>query len=346
LYLAENSTNDLENWTIINDGNAILSHGSGFESERVTYACLLKDLDQNIVVYDDKFWMLYTGMDASRNMAMGMAYRDSSLGINGSFTKDGGNPIDEFQPDTFHNPVFISWNYYPLMSDESPVDNSINQSYNPVLSIQVNDTNHNDNLNVTFRTNASGSWSNIGFNSSVGNGTYSQDPSDMSSDDTTYYWSVNLTDGVFWNNQSFSFTTNPPDDTITVSNPYPSNGSTGINRQPWFNITIVNSLSNVMNISWYWGTTLGDENTFLETDSNIGDGSVTCIFTNATGFNTEYFWRIQVDDGTYWENNTFSFTTIGQGGGGGSNSGTSTSMVIAVGSVFLLFGFVLFRRKH
>ena len=56
-------------------------------------------------------------------------------------------------------------------------------------------------------SNASGSWTNIGTNSSVFNGTYSQTPSGMDSYDTIYYWSVNVTDGLFWTNETYIFTT-------------------------------------------------------------------------------------------------------------------------------------------
>jgi len=62
-------------------------------------------------------------------------------------------------------------------------------------------------MDVTFRTNATGSWGDIGTNSSVYNGTYQQASSDMDSYNATYWWSVNLTDGTLWVNETYSFNT-------------------------------------------------------------------------------------------------------------------------------------------
>jgi len=100
----------------------------------------------------------------------------------------------------------VSENYAPVLSSPDPSDGGISDSLNPILSITVNDGN-GDEMDVTFRTNASGSWEDIDTNSSVYNGTYSQTPSDMDSYSTPYWWSVNCTDGESWTNATYSFTT-------------------------------------------------------------------------------------------------------------------------------------------
>jgi hypothetical protein len=97
-------------------------------------------------------------------------------------------------------------NVPPAVSSPNPADESNGQGLNPSLSVQVND-NNNDLMDVTFRTNASGIWTDIETNRSVSNGTYSQTPSNMDSYLTRYYWSVNVTDGQDWTNRTFSFTT-------------------------------------------------------------------------------------------------------------------------------------------
>jgi len=97
-------------------------------------------------------------------------------------------------------------NVAPMQSNPNPANDVTGENLNPTLSIQVNDTN-NDLMNVTFRTNATGAWGDIGSNNSVYNGTYSQTNSSMSSYNTKYWWSVNATDGQLWTNRTYSFTT-------------------------------------------------------------------------------------------------------------------------------------------
>ena len=97
-------------------------------------------------------------------------------------------------------------NVAPTQSNPSPSNGVTGVSLNPQLAITISDAN-SDTMNVTFRTNATGAWANIGSNNSVNNGTYRQTPSDMDSYNTEYWWSVNLTDGTLWTNTTYSFTT-------------------------------------------------------------------------------------------------------------------------------------------
>jgi len=95
----------------------------------------------------------------------------------------------------------------PIISYESPEDSSTFIELNATLSIDVVDLQGND-MDVCFRSNASGSWQMIGSNVSVGNGTYRQ-TTDMDGYNTTYWWSVNCSDGLFWTNETYKFTTIP-----------------------------------------------------------------------------------------------------------------------------------------
>jgi hypothetical protein len=121
-------------------------------------------------------------------------------------------------------------NVAPTQSSPSPSDGATGQSLNPTLSIQVNDTNL-DSMNVTFRTNATGTWGTIGYNASVGNGTYSQTNSSMNSYSTKYWWSVNVTDDIAWSNQTYSFTTENQALTLTIR-PNATGRSTQLSQQP------------------------------------------------------------------------------------------------------------------
>ena len=97
-------------------------------------------------------------------------------------------------------------NHPPAQSTPSPTAGATDVPINPTLSIKVNDQNA-DTMDVTFRTNATGTWTTLGTNTSVTNGTYRQMSTTMNNLSTTYYWSVNATDGETWTNVTYSFTT-------------------------------------------------------------------------------------------------------------------------------------------
>ena len=97
-------------------------------------------------------------------------------------------------------------NVAPALSNPNPSNGATGQRINPQLSITVNDAN-SDAMNVTFWTNASGSWGLIGYNDSVYNGTYYQTPSNIDYPDT-YWWSANVTDYTTWTNQTYILTIN------------------------------------------------------------------------------------------------------------------------------------------
>jgi len=169
-----------------------------------------------------------------------------------------------------------------------------------------------------------------------------------------YYYNVtayasgypeSLPDWVGPSSYNFSIYCSYSLDTITISNPYPGNSSTGVNLQPWINVTISDVITNTFNISWYWGTSQGSENNILETDNNINAGSVNCLFPNVTSYNTEYFWRVMVDNGMWYENNTYSFTTLGQSSGGSSTDLSGVYGLAAIGIILGFFG-IIHRRKQ
>jgi len=107
-------------------------------------------------------------------------------------------------------------NVEPSLSDPLPSNQAIGIPFSPLLSISVNDT-EGDDMNVFFRTNASGSWVTIGSNLSVNNDTfYCDNTSLINSYITTYWWSVNVSDGTDWTNETFHFTT----EVGPVTNPF------------------------------------------------------------------------------------------------------------------------------
>ena len=118
---------------------------------------------------------------------------DETRVYNGSLTSDW----IQTEYNNYHDPS----GFYTIGSEESeaphlseayPSNNATNIPLNPTVSITVFDA-EGDDMDVYFRTNASGTWATIGSNLSVDNGTYAQSTSDMDAYLTTYYWSVNCT---------------------------------------------------------------------------------------------------------------------------------------------------------
>ena len=94
----------------------------------------------------------------------------------------------------------------PTNSNPVPVDTATGIELNPTLAINVTHPS-GSTMDITWRTNATGSWGDIGTNNTVSNGTYYQTNSSFSEYNTTYWWSVNTTDGTSWDNDTYSFTT-------------------------------------------------------------------------------------------------------------------------------------------
>ena len=96
-------------------------------------------------------------------------------------------------------------NQLPVISDVYP--NNQDANYNPQLQITVTDY-QNDLLNVTFRQLVDGSWSTIASKYGY-SGEFTQDTTGMDVANTTYYWSVNITDGLNWVNETYYFEAYP-----------------------------------------------------------------------------------------------------------------------------------------
>jgi len=110
-----------------------------------------------------------------------------------------------------------------LVSNEDPENGAIGIGFNPVLSVDVE---HQQSLlmNITFETDASGSWQVIQTYTDVGNGTYTALTTNVDQYSTLYHWKVNVDDGVEPVTKIYSFTTlsesnNPPthDNPLLVS---------------------------------------------------------------------------------------------------------------------------------
>jgi hypothetical protein len=200
-------------------------------------------------------------------------------------------------------------NEAPALSNPSPSDGVTGQSLNPTLSITVNDTNI-DQLNISFWTNASGSWQQLGGYHEGYNGTYSDsNATNMNTYGTTYYWSANVTDNVLWTNETYSFTTSV---LPVLSNENPTNGSSGVSIWPACNVTVSDADGGTVDVYFYENTT--GSWVLQQTNASVDVSSAANViwgnFTNASQPSTKYNWSVNVTDGTGWINETYSFTTL------------------------------------
>lgn len=109
-----------------------------------------------------------------------------------------------------HYNISIDLSTQPIISDEYPLDDIINLERPPVnLSANIEDPN-DDTMNIQIRwKNHNNQWVTLQTYSNEINGRFNYIPSgnDWLWGETTYTWSVNATDGTYWTNKSFSFTT-------------------------------------------------------------------------------------------------------------------------------------------
>jgi len=105
--------------------------------------------------------------------------------------------------------VTYTTNNAPTQSNESPINQSILINNLPLLNVTCNDAD-GDTMNATWWSNSSGSWVQFASNeTSFSNGSIEQTNSNFSNNyNTTYWWSVNLTDDEDWNNETYYFSMN------------------------------------------------------------------------------------------------------------------------------------------
>jgi hypothetical protein len=165
-------------------------------------------------------------------------------------------------------------------------------------------------MNITWSTNESGSWTTMGTNASVNNGTYyCTNVSWVDTNSHKYWWRVSLNDGCGgWDNETYSFTTvdggnNAP--VLSLASVYPT---TGIDSYTtfYFNIT--------------WTDTDGDDPTdgYLKVNISKAGWNTNVSMTWFSGSNTtgaiyiktttltagSYTYSFYAYDGTDYASNT------------------------------------------
>jgi hypothetical protein len=166
------------------------------------------------------------------------------------------------------------------------------------LSFDLSDPNGNL-MNYTVTTSP-----NIGASTgtNVGNGKRTVSIAGLDYE-TTYTWQVSATDGTYWTNRTYRFTTSSPSKPV-VSGETPSDGASEVSvLLPKLSFNLFEPDGDPMNYTVTTSPDIGSES-----GSNVPDG---CYNVTISGleYNTTYSWQVNVTDGTYWNNESFSFTT-------------------------------------
>lgn len=182
-------------------------------------------------------------------------------------------------------------NTAPDQSNPSPVNVSSCQDLKPTLAITITDAD-GDTMNLTWRSNSSGSWLQFGKNLSIVNGTYHQVANNFSTAGRTYWWQVILNDGMGgWDNHTYKFTTSPVPIVTLIS---PANGSTGVNLAPTCSVWSNETCGEGLTTKWY--TNESGTWTLQQTNITIANFTVRWNFVTASSYSTMYWWNATVND--------------------------------------------------
>jgi hypothetical protein len=137
---------------------------------------------------------------------------------------------------------------------------------------------------------------------------------------------------------------------IQITNPIPANNSINNLIPITLSITISNDDGNDMNITWWWGNSSANATHYLGSTFNVANGTYSMAIPGANVTSTYYWWRVNVSDFlSNYENESFRFKTSATSGGVTIITGGRDRFImgLVIGSmVFLVLGFVLFRRKR
>jgi hypothetical protein len=318
---------------------------SGNIGTNFVYSVVLTDLDNTTPIF------IYVNIDGTNhsmsesdpsdtNLSDGKTYHFTTTLTQGndheySFIASDSDAITA--TDIYDNPdVSYVGLSIPTQSDEQPANRST-QITLPLsaFNITIHDADGQP-MNISLRTNFSGAWVTFNESNGLANGTYSfTNTSWISGLGQRVFWSVNLTDGIYWVNRSYWFVT----ENLDVAVIYPEDGGLGT-PQPYLTFSLSNPLGNPMNYTIYVGNS--SENTTIEiaNASGVANGTYHDLHYLATNNTQTYYWRVYVNDGILFTNETFSFS-LTSGAGGMISMGNSFALVLALGGWIFGIGGIL-----
>ena len=306
LTVTENTSNHFPSLS-----NPSVMPSSGYTNTAFTYSVTYTDADNDTPAYvkvyiDSTPYNMVEQNSSDTNTTDGKVYTYTthlSIGThNYTFTCSDGDAINS--TDIYAGPTVTSTP--PVQSNESPSNGSTNVDLTPTLSVTCTDYD-NDIMTAYWWSNSSGSWQQFASNTSIANGTIiKQTNSNFSDYNTTYWWSVNLTDGHTWTNKTYHFTTKVlfVNHCPQSSNPSIPDGSTNVNvHVKYWNITITDVDGNLTN-----GTiecTSGDNMSWTQQP----DGVKSLQFSSTLNYGVTYTVYVNFTDGNCTVNETYTFTT-------------------------------------
>lgn len=193
----------------------------------------------------------------------------------------------------------------PVISDPIPPNGASGVELNTQLNITLSDGD-GSLMDLTWYSNASGSWQQISINNSIGNGTYHCDTTPFTSGyETSFYWNVSVTDGTSTIDSGiYHFTTrkenNPPG---LPTNEYPPDESIS-SLNPTLSWDCSDPDGDTLTYDVYFGTTSSPPKV-------VSNQSGDTYSSSAPNHDTTYYWKIVAWDqhGESTEGPIWEFTT-------------------------------------
>jgi len=258
-------------------------------------------------------------------------------------------------PDLFNDFFWVNdsdWYGASIGTPDIPYQNTT-IDLNPKLGIWVTDAD-GDTLTVQFLTNASGTWTSIQTNTSVSASSYVEcdNVTGINQYNTTYWIRCNISDGDDITSYTEWFITAPEPDrgTLDIVATYPANDTTNLPMQPTMIFSVGHTHNNLMNFTVYMGNALDDTGYLLNTTTNVRNSTHNVFNHMIYNFSFDYYWRVQLNNGTTWINETFHFTTLGNVSGdtivGGRDYSWAAGGMIGVAAfAFALIGYERRKKK-
>lgn len=296
----------------------------GVSKTLASWSCTINDPEGDNFNYSVKCsngnWQSQNGItNGTKNLVLGNGLEWSTKYYVWVNATDGNDNSGQWTNETFW--FWVHNNSAPINSNPVPTNGATGQELNPTLYITINDP-EGEGMVLYIMSNASGSWSTVGWTTTIYNSTQHFLPGCFSDYSTKYWWSANTTDTENnWDNDTYYFTTkadSPPggggpgggDDYVeTPTNNAPDVATTVGDLK----VTVSDPDGDNMDVSFYWAN-----DTLIGTDTGVISGSVAEIAIPTLNWGTLYQWYVNVTDGTlytvapsvsYWNFTTHNCST-------------------------------------